>query len=724
MTNNLQKYLGRVPAVTGAAAILAATAASFWASFALAQSPAKPGPFTAAQAQAGQAAYAQSCARCHDSGEAPPLSGAGFLNAWASRSTRDLFSRVKDTMPVDNPGTLSNDSVVLIVAYLLKNNGAVPGADSFAPATAVAINSILGAPLQAAQDGVGRRGRTSTADQSGADTASAPGGPASADAELRRGVVPFRTGITVEGTVPKYTPITDEMMNHPPASDWLMHYWNYAGWSHSPLKQINAKNVRNLQLRWVWSMDDGERQQITPLVHDGVMFLSNNITNRVQALNAKTGDLIWENTLGPRLSGQQNATRTMALYGDKLFYPATDANLYALDARTGKIAWKLKFSSFGNDKIGGLMVADGKIIAGLGRCDERALADRCFIAAYDVNDGHQIWKFSTVAYTGEPGGDSWGTLSNDQRAGADAWIAGTYDPKLKLTYWGTGQAKSGARGIGDQLYSNATLALDVETGKLKWYHQPAPDENLDLDEVYEKVLVDEGQQKILLSAGKKGILWKYDRASGKFLDYVPAVFQNVFVNIDRTTGRGTYRPDILSSKAGDARPSCPSPAGGKNWPASSYDPQNDLIIIPLDQICVASGAMAGNYEAPASDGFIARMSAYRARDLKPVWTFQQRAPFLTSAMTTAGGVGFVGDWDRTFRAFDVKTGKTLWTTRLGTTAQGFPTTYSVDGEQFVAVPTGYNGGSPEVRPVTMLTYERNRPYSGHAVYVFALPKAK
>jgi alcohol dehydrogenase (cytochrome c) len=118
------------------------------------------------------------------------------------------------------------------------------------------------------------------------------------------------------------------------------------------------------------------------------------------------------------------------------------------------------------------------------------------------------------------------------------------------------------------------------------------------------------------------------------------------------------------------------------------------------------------------------MSAYRARDLKPVWTFQQRAPFLTSAMTTAGGVGFVGDWDRTFRAFDVKTGKTLWSTRLGTTAQGFPTSYSVDGEQFIAVPTGYNGGSPEVRPVTLLAFERNRPYSGHAVYVFALPKAQ
>lgn len=699
---------GGVHAAVTAGAVIAMAAIGGWLTLAWAQTDKTPGPFTDAQAQAGQTAYAQNCARCHNSGEAPPLTGEGFWNVWKARTTRDLFARVKDTMPVDNPGSLSNETVVPIIAYLLKNNGAMAGTTAFTPATAVAINTIA-------------QGETRAAAVNGTGVPTEQ--PLSADAQLRRGIVPFKTGITVEGTVEKYTPITEEMMVHPPAADWLMHYGNYAGWSHSPLKQITPKNVSNLQLRWVWSMDDGERQQITPLVHDGVMFVSNNITNRVQALNAKTGDLIWENTLGPRLTSQQNATRTMALYGNRLFYPATDANLYALDARTGKVDWKIKFSSYGNDKIGGLMVADGKIIAGLGRCDERALADRCFIAAYDVNDGHQIWKFSTVAYSGEPGGDSWGNLTNDQRAGADAWIPGTYDPKLGLTYWGTGQAKSGARGIGDQLFSNATIALDVKTGKLKWYHQTAPDENLDLDEVFEKVLVDQGQQKTLLSAGKKGILWKLDRTTGKFIDYVPAVFQNVFVSIDPVTGRGTYRPDILTSKPGDTRPSCPSPAGGKNWPASSYSPEDDLIILPLDQICVASGAMAGNYDAPASDGNIARMSAYRARDLKPVWTFQQRAPFLTSAMTTAGGVGFVGDWDRTFRAFDVKTGKTLWTTRLGTTAQGFPTTYMVDGEQFVAVPTGYNGGSPEVRPATLLAFERNRPYSGHAVYVFALPAA-
>ena len=531
-------------------------------------------------------------------------------------------------------------------------------------------------------------------------------------------------GVTVAGTVAKYSAITEDMMQHPAAGDWLQHYQNYMGWSHSPLKQINTSNVKNLQLRWVWSLDDGERQQMTPLVHDGVMFLSTNSTSKVQALDAKTGDLIWEATLGPKVVGASNAQREMALFGNQVFVATADTQLYALDARTGKTNWHFKFSSVGNDKVGGMMMANGKLLVALGRCDEPTAEDRCFIGAYDVTDGHQLWKFSTVAYTGEPGGDTWGTMPNDKRAGADSWIAGSFDPKLNMSYWGTGQAKAGPNGIGDKLFSNATIALDNDTGKLKWYYQPAPDEGLDLDEVFEKVLVDEGSQKILLTAGKKGILWKVDRTNGQFLDYVPMVFQNVFTSIDRKTGRGTYRDDILHRTPDGSRSSCPAASGGHNWPASSYVPETDAIIMPLDQICVTtSGESIGNYEAPASDGNIARLSAYNAKTLKPLWTIQQRAPFLTSSMTTAGGIGFIGDWDRTFRAFDVKTGKTLWTTRLGTTASGYPTAYSVDGEEFIAVPTGYNGGSPEARPNAMLAYEKNRPLAGHAVYVFALPKA-
>jgi alcohol dehydrogenase (cytochrome c) len=690
-----------------------------WGTHAVAQTSNVAGPFSEAQATAGQTLFDGRCATCHGtSGEAAPLTGDSFRKLWNNRTTQDLYNRIRTTMPVDNPGSLSDGAASSLVAYLLRENGAAAGTAPFTPATTpVAINTLIstqaGGPAGSATPAGGGRGAPRGNNNNAGDSA------------VRRGVVVFKTGITVPGTVAKYTPVTEEMMAHPPASDWLMHYRNYAGWSHSPLKQINAKNVHNLQLRWAWALDDGERQQMTPLVHDGVMFVSTNVDNRVQALNAKTGDLIWENTIGPRLVSVQNAQRDMALYGNQLFLGTTDANVYALDARTGKINWKMKLSSVGDDKVGGMMVADGKLIIGLGRCDEPIADDRCYIAAYDVNDGHQLWKFYTVAYSGEPGGDTWGDMPNGSRSGADAWIAGTYDPKLKLTYWGTGQPKAGPNGIGDKLFGNATIALDADTGKLKWYYEPAPDEGLDLDEVFEKVLVDEGPQKILLTSGKKGILWKLDRATGKFLGYVPMVFQNVFTKVDPVTGRATYRDDILHRTPEGSRSSCPAASGGHNWQASSYVPEDDLIVTPLEQICVTTtGEMIGNYEAPASDGNIGRLSAYYAKTLKPAWTIQQRAPFLTSALTTAGGIGFVGDWDRTFRAFDLKTGKTLWTVRLPTTAQGYPTVYSVGGEEFVAVPTGYNGGSPEVRPDSMLAFEQNRPMAGHGVYVFALPKAQ
>jgi len=683
-------------AFAAAITLVALGAAGLWASHAVAQT--RPGPFTDAQAQGGQAIYSSRCASCHEAGgETIRLIGAGFIESWRTRSTKELYTRIKTTMPFSNPGSLSDAEAASVVAYILKSNGAAVGTAALTPATDVAINTVIAAQRRDAYAGY-----------------------------VSLSGMPAATGITFPGTVAKYTPVTEEMLLNPPPFDWLMHYQNYAGWSHSPLSQINTENVHNLQLRWVWSMEDGERQQITPLVHDGVMFVSTVVNNTVQALNGATGDLIWENRLGPRLENQVNATaRAMALYGNQLFYPASDATMYALDARTGKINWKFKMSNYGRDKIGGVMIADSKLIVGLGVCDEASLEDRCFIAAYDVRDGHQIWKFNTVAYKGEPGGNSWGNMTNGERSGADAWIAGTYDPKLRLIYFGTGQAKAGKNGIGDKLFSNSTIALDVDTGKLKWYNQSAPDEGLDLDEVYEKILVDNGSQKLVLTAGKKGILWKLDRTNGKFLDYRPMVFQNVFTHIDRKTGRGTYRDDILRPGPGGSRPSCPAQSGGHNWPAASFVPEEDLIIFPLDQICVTSqGDMIGNYESPASDGNMGRVSAYRVKDLKPVWTFQQRAPFLTSSMTTAGGIGFVGDWDRTFRAFDVKSGKTLWTTRLGTTAQGFPTTFMVDGEQFLAVPTGYNGGSPQIRPSSMFAFERNRPLVGHAVYVFALPKTK
>ncbi|HTA69945.1 MAG TPA: PQQ-binding-like beta-propeller repeat protein [Bryobacteraceae bacterium] len=700
-------------------AAFAVMAICFWIAGARAQQALTVAPFTDAQASAGQATYAQSCASCHanslaGSGEAPALAGTAFVDSWGSRTTQELYNEIRLAMPPENPNSLGPDTYAAIVAFLLKANGAQAGTSPLTPDTAVIIRSVATGrtPAGLIASGGGRGGRGGGRGKN--ENSGAPRGG--------------RTGLTVAGTVKNYTPVTDEMMLHPSDNDWLMHYRNYSGWSNSPLNQITAKNVGSLQLRWAWPLDEGARQQITPLVHDGVMFLSANMTNTVQALDARTGDLIWENRLGPVGAAGQNATRTMALYGNLLFYPATDTKLYGLDARTGKIVWQTAVSDYGEDKIGGIMVAHGKLLVGLTRCDERSDRDYCYIAGYDPNTGKQLWKFYTIAATGTSGGDTWGDLPDNKRAGADAWIAGTYDPEMNLTFWGTGQAKPSRRDQrgtnGDALFSNSTLAIDPDTGELKWYFQNAPGESLDLDEVFERVLIDHGTQKTVMTVGKSGLLWKLDRTTGKFLDVKETVFQNVWASIDMKTGRTTYRSDILEQKPTDWLASCPSPEGGHNWPATSYYPADDLIVIPLSQTCVMYGP-GGQlfYEMPGTDGNLGRVSAYETKTMRPVWTFQQRSPFLTGVMSTAGGVGFIGDFNRVFRAFSIKTGKTLWETRLPTTAQGYPVTYSIGGEQFVAVPTGYNGGSPEQKPTVMLGGEINRPTLGHGVYVFALPKA-
>ncbi len=275
----------------------------------------------------------------------------------------------------------------------------------------------------------------------------------------------------------------------------------------------------------------------------------------------------------------------MALYGNLLFYPATDATLYALDARTGNVVWKNKMSEFPDDKIGGIMMAKDKLLVGLTRCNDLDARNHCFIAGLEANTGKLLWKFYTVARKGMPGGDTWGDLPDDRRSGADAWIAGTYDPQLNLAFWGTGQAKGSSRDQrgpnGDALYSNTTLALDPDTGTLKWHFQNAPGETLDLDEVFERVLIDHGPQKTVMTVGKSGLMWKLDRVTGKFLDVKETVFQNVWAAIDMKTGRTTYRDDILEKKPGQAVASCPSPSGGHNWQPTSYDPSNDLLMIPL-----------------------------------------------------------------------------------------------------------------------------------------------
>jgi alcohol dehydrogenase (cytochrome c) len=554
-----------------------------------------------------------------------------------------------------------------------------------------------------------------------------------------------------DSAIDKITPVTDEMLLNPPDGDWLMWRRTYNGWGYSPLDQINKDNVKDLRLAWAWGMTPGGRSQETPLVHDGVMYIQNS-THLIQALDAATGDLIWEYQYELPSGVNPNGERSKAIYGDNLIIATRDAHIVALNAKTGKLVWDQQVANHehGYGYSSGPIVAKGVVIQGMTSCSH-AQPGGCFVTGHDVNTGAELWRVHSIARGDTPEGRSWNGIPVDARHGGSMWISGAYDPEQNLVFIGVGQPypwnmeiaglrpkSSDPNVTNEALYTNSTLAIDPTTGELKWYHQYLPTDGLDLDYVYERLLIDlpvKGQErKQVVTTGKLGIVESLDRTTGQWLWAKETAPQNVVASIDPQTGKKTINPETIPV-IGETTLNCPADPGSKAWQATAYSPRTQTLYLPTVEFCsnttvnpldpgeIYTGGGRQTYSRvplPDSDGNIGQVRAIKLTDQTEVWQYRQRPPVTSSTLPTGGGVVFVGSLDRKFMAFDDETGEKLWTSpTLANALESFPITYTAGGKQYVAVTASWASGLGRLASLTPEV--KLPPDNPHTIYVFALP---
>ena len=556
---------------------------------------------------------------------------------------------------------------------------------------------------------------------------------------------PAETAPPVPAVLRNYALVTAERLKNPEDANWPMIRRTYNGWGYSPLAQITATNVSRLKPVWVFSTGETRPHEAAPIVNNGVMYVSTP-NNQVLAIDAKTGVPLWRyRRLRPSGAFIPHETnRGVALYGDKVYVAAGEAVLVALDARTGKEVWT---ANVGDNKAGyyttlAPLVADGKVMVGASGGE---FGIRGFVAAFDAESGRELWRTYTIPAPGEPGSETWPKGDQWKNGGGPIWVTGNYDSETNIAYWGTG---NGGPWMGDQrpgsnLYATSTIALDVATGKIVGYHQYHPNDSWDWDEVSPPILVDFQRNgrtvKGLIDVARDGYLWFLERTAGRinFVQGKPYVKQNVFLSLNPETGEPRIDPARKPGTDKEAE-HCPSLWGGKNWPPIAFSPKTRMIYIPANEnLCTKSLGQKVEYEAgrgftgartsltvaPGADHF-GEVQAWNVDTGERVWTHSYaKSPNWGAMLATGGGLIFSGGTnDRKMHAFDAATGKLLWEYPTNSGVLAPPSTFMVDGKQYIAVHSGWGGDSRSMQAGLNRAYPGEFPEvpEGGAIWVFAL----
>ena len=563
----------------------------------------------------------------------------------------------------------------------------------------------------------------------------------------------------------EFPPVSDEMIQNPADGDWLMWRRTLDSWGYSPLDEISKDNVADLRMVWTRDLATGTGE-ITPLAYNGMLFVPQ-ASDVIEALDAVTGDLIWgyrrdiPEDLYEMVGGNARNNRNLAIYEDKIINTSDDNHIFALNALTGEEVWETEILDYQVNTAthsSGPIIADGLAISGRS-CRPWGGPNACIMAAHNASTGEEVWRRRLIPAPGEPGDETWGDVPFESRHHVGSWMVPSYDPELGLIIMGTSVTSPAPKfylgGTDNKhLYHNSTLALEVETGEIRWYYQHMND-HWDLDHPFERLLVEtkvtpdpnevtwinpdltpgETRKVITGIPGKTGIVYTLDRATGEFLWATPTIEQNVVVDIDGATGEVTENPEIIFREAEQMVFVCPTWLGGKDWEAGAYSPLTNVMYYPLRNTC-ANMLATGNFESDTARALteggqgglaiyqlaarhqltpgtsnLGTVRAVSAETGKTEWLFETRAGTM-SLVATAGGLVFGGDANGRFRAFDHESGEVLWEINLGSSVSGYPISFAVDGKQYVAVNTG--GGQPNLTPEL-------RPSRGTNLYVFALP---